>query len=378
MTLTEFIFSNQLKHRLARHLALWIAFSVYFFIVNFFPRNANDLVASKTYLEAFQKMIYIPVSIFSVYMSIYFLLPRFILKEKYFGFFILFFCLCLINLANAYLLTKLLVQFTQSLPFRQLPVQITIFQPVIYGLGLGLTASGFAIIIKLLKIRYLKQQENERLQQQKISTELQMIKTNFHPHFLSDALQNISDLIRNHSTQSAAVILKLSDLLSYILYKNEEELIPLEQELQMLRDYLDLEKTFYGNRIVINLKEQGDITGKTIAPLILLSLVQNCCEQFLISLQQRLNIDIETKAEERKFIFRLSCNGYYENINGIPRQNTGLNQALRRIQVTYPGKHKLEAHSENGFFSMLLILEPEVVSQDLLKKSEEKTLYEPA
>ena len=378
MTLTEFIFSNQLKHRLARHLALWIAFSVYFFIVNFFPRNANDLVASKTYLEAFQKMIYIPVSIFSVYISIYFLLPRFILKEKYFGFFILFFCLCLINLANAYLLTKLLVQFTQSLPFRQLPVQITIFQPVIYGLGLGLTASGFAIIIKLLKIRYLKQQENERLQQQKISTELQMIKTNFHPHFLSDALQNISDLIRNHSTQSAAVILKLSDLLSYILYKNEEELIPLEQELQMLRDYLDLEKTFYGNRIVINLKEQGDITGKTIAPLILLSLVQNCCEQFLISLQQRLNIDIETKAEERKFIFRLSCNGYYENINGIPRQNTGLNQALRRIQVTYPGKHKLEAHSENGFFSMLLILEPEVVSQDLLKKSEEKTLYEPA
>jgi sensor histidine kinase YesM len=378
MTLNKFIFSNQLKYRLGRHLALWIAFSAYFFAVNFFPRNADDLFASKTYLVAFQRMIYLPISIFSVYISIYFFLPRFILKGKYFLFFILFFCLCLVNFTSAYLLTKLLVQFTQKLPFQQLPVQIRIFQPVIYGLGLGLTASGFAIIIKLLKIRYLKQQENERLQQQKISTELQMIKTNFHPHFLSDALQNISDLIRNHSTQSAAVILKLSDLLSYILYKNEEELIPLEQELQMMKDYLDLEKTFYGNRIVINLKEQGDITGKTIAPLILLSLVQNCCEQFLLSLQQRLNIDIETKAEERKFIFRLSCNGYYENINGIPRQNTGLNQALRRIQVTYPGKHKLEAHSENGFFSMLLILGPEVVSQDLLKKSEEKTLYEPA
>ena len=357
---------------------MWIGFSVYFFVVNFFPKNAQDLVASKTYIEAFQRMIYLPVSIISVYISIYFLLPRFILKGKYFRFFILFFCLCLINIASAWLLTKLLVQFNQKVPFSQLPVQITIFQPVIYGLGLGTAASGFAIIIKLLKIRYLKQKENERLQQQKISTELQMIKTNFHPHFLSDALQNISELIRNHSTQSPAVILKLSDLLSYILYESEEELIPLEQELLMVRDYLDLEKTFYGNRIVINLKDQGDITGKTIAPLILLSLVQNCCEQFLISLQQKLNMDIETTAEDKKFIFRLSCNGYYENINGIPRQNTGLNQALRRIQVTYPGKHKLEAHSENGFFSMLLILEPEVVSQDLLKKSEEKTLYEPA
>ena len=378
MILNKFIFSNQPKHRLARHLALWVAFSIYFFIVNFFPRNAQDLIASKTYLEAFQKMIYIPVSIFSVYISIYFLLPRFILKGKYFRFFILFFCLCLINLASAWLLTKLWAQFTQSLPFQQLPIQIRIFQPVIYGLGLGTAASGFAIIIKLLKVRYLKQKENERLQQQKISTELQMIKTNFHPHFLSNALQNISDLIRNRSTQSSAVILKLSDLLSYILYESEEELIPLEQELQMMRDYLDLEKTFYGNRIMINLKEQGDITGKTIAPLILLSLVQNCCEQFLISLQQKLNIDIESTAEDKKFIFRLSCNGYYENINGIPRQNTGLNQALRRIQVTYPGKHKLETHSENGFFSMVLILEPEAIFQNPLMKTEEKAFYESA
>lgn len=378
MTLTEFIFSNQLKHRLARHLALWIAFSVYFFIVNFFPKNANDLVASKTYLEAFQKMIYIPVSIFSVYISIYFLLPRFILKGKYLKFFVLFFCLCVINLASAYLLTKLLIQFTQKLPFQQLPMQIRIFQPVIYGLGLGTVASGFAIIIKLLKFRYLKQKENERLQQQKISTELQTIKTNFHPHFLSAALQNISDLIRNRSAQSPAVILKLSDLLSYILYENEEELIPLEQELLMVRDYLDLEKTFYGNRIVINLKEKGNITGKTIAPLILLSLVQNCCEQFLISLQQKLNIDIEATAEDKKFTFRLSCNGYYENINGIPRQNTGLNHALRRIQVTYPGKHKLETHSENVFFSMILILEPEAISQKPLLKTGEKTIYESA
>lgn len=378
MKMYDFIFSSELKHRFARHLALWIAFSLYFFIVNFFPRNAHDLIASKTYLVAFQRMIYLPVSILSVYLSIYFLLPRFILKGKYFKFFILFFCLCLINLASAYFLTKLLVQFTQNLPFQQLPVQITVFQPVTYGLGLGFVASGFAIIIKLLKVRYLKQKENERLQHQKISTELQMIKTNFHPHFLSDALQNISELIRNHSSQAPTVILKLSDLLSYILYRNEEDLIPLEQELLMLRDYLDLEKIFYGNRIVINLKEQGEITGKKIAPLILLSLVQNCCEQFLISLQQKFNIDIEIKAEDRKVIFLLSCNGYYENINGIPQQNTGLNRALRRIQVIYPNRHKLETHLKNGFFSMTLILEPESISRYTQKKTGQKVFYESA
>ena len=376
MTLNNFIFSTQLKHRLARHLALWISFSVYFFVVNFFPRSEQDFFVLKTYTDALGRMIYLPVSIISVYISIYFLLPRFIFTRKYFQFIILFICLCMINFAGAYLLTKLWALFAQPVSFQQLPVQIRIYQPIIYGLGLGVVASGFAIIIKLLKVRYLKQKENERLQQQKISTELQMIKTSFHPHFLSDALQNISDLIRNRSAQSPEMILKLSDLLSYILYENEEELIPLEQELKMLKDYLDLEKIFYGKRIVISMKEQGDVSGKTIAPLILLSLVQNCCEQFLISLQQKLTIDIKSIAEDKKFIFRLSCNGYYENINGIPRQNTGLSQALMRIRVIYEGKHKLETQSENGFFSMTLILESETISRNTQKKTEGK-IYEP-
>lgn len=378
MILDRFLFSNKLKYKLARHIALWVAFSLYFFIVNFFPKTEHDLFSSKTYLVAFQKLIYIPISIFSVYISIYYLLPRFILKGKYFTFFTLFILLTVINITSAYFITKLLVQFIQKLSFEKQPIEVTTFQPVIYGLGLGFAASCFAIIIKLLKIRYLTQKENDRLQIQKISTELKLIKTNFHPHFLSDALQNISDLIRSHSSQSPAVILKLSDLLSYILYENEEEEVPLEQELLMVRNYLDLEKTFYGNRIVINLKEQGDVTGKTIAPLILLSLVQNCCEQFLISLQQKLNIDIEIKAEDKQFIFKLSCNGYYENINGLPYQNTGLKQALRRIEVIYQNNHKLETHFENGFFSMLLILEPETISLNNLKETEEILLNEPA
>ena len=377
MTWNDFIFSNKTSHRLSRHLALWICFCCYFFIVNFFPKNANDLITSKTYLEAFQKMIYIPVSIFSVYVASYFLLPRFILKGRYFSFFILAFCLCLIDLASAFLITKSLIQVTQKIPFNQLPVQIRIFQPVIYGLGLGLTASGFAIIIKLLKVRYLKQKENERLQQQKINTELQTIKTNFHPHFLSDALKNIADLIRNHSKESPAIILKLSDLLSFILYENEEESIPLEKELLMVKDYLALEKSFYNNKIVIQFKQDGDVSNRKIAPLILLSLVQNCCEQFLISLQQKLILEIETKTKGQHFIFRLSCNGYYENINGIPQQTTGLNHALRRIQMIYPGKHKLETFTENGFFSMTLVLYPDI-SINSLQKTKEKALYESA
>ena len=205
-----------------------------------------------------------------------------------------------------------------------------------------------------------------------------MIKNNFHPHFLSDALQNISELIRNNSSSSPSVILKLSDLLSYILYESEEELIELDRELLMVKDYLDIEKTFYGNRIVINMKEEGDTKGIRITPLILLSLVQNCCEQFLISLQQKLHIDVETISAHETLVFRLSCNGYYDQINGLPSQNTGLNKALRRIQMTYADRHKLQTHAEYGFFSMTLILEPYAKRSNIPEKEKEKLYYEQA
>lgn len=373
MKLDQFIFSDQLKYRISRHIAFWMAFAVYFYMVNFFPKSEEDLFLSKTYVDAFHKMLYIPISIYSVYISIYILVPYLLLAEKYLYFIFSFIALSILNIGVAYLITGLLVQITQ-----QISQETYIYQSLIYGLGMGAAASGFASIIKMYKVHYLERKENEILQQQMINTELQMIKSNFHPHFLSNALSNISEFIRNNSKETPAIILKLSDLLSYILYENQEDRVSMEQEMLMVKEYLDLERIFYGNRIVIDIQEEGDFSGKVIAPLILLTLVQNCCEQFLISLQQKLNIDISAISEANQFNFQLSCNGYYENIHGGADQNTRFRQAIRRIQLTYANDHKMEIHSENGLFQMTIILEQPALKERSVGKSEEISRYEPA
>lgn len=359
MTWNDFILSDKTSTKVIRHFTLWICFCFYFFIVNYFPQNWNDLIYAKPYVGAYQKLIYIPISIFSVYVAGYFLLPHLILKEKYFVFFLLMILLCCINLTGAWLLTKLLVAQTTIIPFSKMPKAIRIYQPVIYGIGLGLAASGFAIIVKLLKYRYLKQKENERLQQQKINTELKLIKTNFHPHFLSDALKNISNFIRNGSNQSPKVILMLSELLSYILYDSEKESVPVAHEIQMIKEYLELEKFFHPDRIVMTLHESGNANDLKIAPLILLSLIQNTCEQLLISLQQKLILDIKIKTEDKRFFFEMHCNGYYDTINGIANPSSALSNALRRIEVLYGKKKILKTKSENEFLSIKLMMEPE-------------------
>jgi sensor histidine kinase YesM len=378
MTLNNFIFSNQPQTRFARHLVLWVIFCVYFFIVNFLPASAADFTSSKTFNTAFLKLMYIPVSILSAYITAYFLLPRFLLKGRYFSFVVLFIGLCGLNLLNAFLITKLYVLLTQKIAFSQLPIQVRLFQPIIYGLGLGTASGVFAGVARLLKIHYLEQKENERLEKLKIITELEIIKTHFHPHFLSNALQNISHLIRNHSAQAPDAILKLADLLSFFLYENEKERVPLKQEMQMVHAYLELEKIFYGDRIVIQLNESQKNNEIHIAPLIIISIIQHCCEQSLLSLQQKLVLEIDLKTQNNQLEFSLRCNGYYENINGTMQQNVGLNQVMKRVQLLYPGKHQIETYLKNGLFSLKLFLESENTAATTIDKTEMKLAYEPA
>ena len=376
MTLDQFIFSNQSKHRIIRHLVLWIVFSLYFFIVNFVPTSAADFTSEKAYATAFHKLMYIPVSILSAYITAYFLLPRFLLRGKYLNFVILFICLCGLNLFNAFWITKLYALLTQNIPFDQLPIQIRTFQPIIYGLGLGTASGVFAGVARLLKIHYLEQKENERLEKLKIITELEIIKTHFHPHFLSDALQNISHLIRNHSPHAPDAILKLADLLSYFLYENEKDRVPLEQEMQMVNSYLELEKIFYGERIIIHLREPKEKNNIQVAPLIIVSIVQHCCEQSLLSLQQKLLVEIDLRTQDNQLEFLLYCNGYYENINGTLQQNAGLHQVMKRVEMLYPGKHKIETQLKSGMFSLKLFLETEKTTS--INKIEMELAYEHA
>ena len=373
MTGADFILSNKSKHRIIRHTVLWAVFCVYFFIVNFVPTSAADFTSSKAYATAFHKLMYIPVSILSAYITAYILLPRFLLKGRYFSFVVLFIGLCGLNLFNAFWITRLYALLRQETPFNQLPIQVRMFQPILYGLGLGTASGVFAGVARLLKIHYLEQKENERLEKLKIVTELEIIKTHFHPHFLSDALQNISRLIRVHSAEAPNAILKLADLLSYFLYENEKERVPLGQETQMVHDYLELEKIFYGDRIVIDFKEPEENNNIHIAPLIIVSIVQHCCEQSLLSLQQKLVIKIEVKTKNDQLEFSLHCNGYYESINGTLHQNAGLAQVIKRVEMLYPGKHHIETHLKNGMFSLALFLESEGIPP--IDKKEMKLEY---
>jgi sensor histidine kinase YesM len=352
----DFIFSKRLSHRLSRHLIFWIVFLIYFYSVNFLPAKPEDLSDSETYLTAFQLMIYIPVSFISVYTAIYFLLPRYILTEKYLSLFLIITGLTIFYFSLAWLIMLLLAGITTNLSFNQLPVSIKWFQPIRYGIGLPLTSAVFVIVIQLLKHWHLEQKENELLQRQKINTELQLLKAQFQPNFLYDALQHIFYMLCKHSPQSPETVLKLSDLLSYILYENEKDEAPLQKEIEIIKTYLSLKKTFYPDRLSIQLKQQGETRGINIPPLLLVSLVESCLEKFLQISTQQLDLTLDIKSEHGELYFMLECKTNFENEAAESNDNKWI-KPLKRMEMLYAGKHSFDVYSENGTTNLLLVLE---------------------
>lgn len=379
MTRQEFIFSDKPSHRVSRHLAMWLCIACYVVVVNFFFRTPEEFFSVKTRIQAIQKLIYLPVSILSVYISIYFLLTRFLLKGKYLAYVVIMIFLLLLNVIHAWLLTRLLAMLTQPLPFEQLPVPYRIYQPITNGLGISFATSGLATIIKLFKIDYLKQKENEKLQRQKATTELQRIKSNFHPAFLSDSLKKISYLLRINSPDSPSVILSLSELLSYSLYDNDKEYVLLSQEIQMIKEYLALETKMMAGMLTANIEDSTvKFYDLKIPPLLLLSVVQNICEQTQRNRGYPLELKINIRHEQHMLSFHLYCKGVIytgENDKHLPDI---LKTSLPRIQLLYPGKYHLDSYLENNLFNLLLTIETgeNPVYSDEQPKTE--NIYEPA
>ncbi|MBD0288589.1 MAG: histidine kinase [Flavisolibacter sp.] len=379
MRLYDFIFSNQRFHRLTRHCVFWTVFLLYFYYTNFFPGKPEDLSNARTYTDAFALMIFFPVSIFSVYATIYFLLPKYVLTSRHVALVLMTTVFILVNFSLAYLLTKLLAALTTTTPFHQLPLTFRWFLPIRYGIGLPLTSAAITAIIKLLKTWHLKQKENERLLQQKVKNEIQLLKTQFQPQFLYNTLREISLLVQKHSAQVPTSLMKLSELLSYLLYEIEKDEVPLEQEIQMVKNFISLKKTFHEKKLTLKFRQEGDMAHLPIAPLLLVSLVENFFVQWVDSTPEACTVTIDIKTDRNEVYVLLECKK--ENGIELTRQESNLwwKPSLKKIELLYPYRHRFEAYTENDTTSCTLMLEtlsnpskPETV------KDKTAVHYEPA
>jgi len=237
--------------------------------------------------------------------------------------------------------------FNGALP--ETPFKIQLFQALISGLRGSITIGGLAAAIKLTKYFYLKQEQTLILERQNAISELHSLKAQLHPHFLFNTINNIYSNAQETAPVAADMILQLSSLLRYILYSCNEPLVPLGQELSMIRDYLELEKKRYGNRLEISLQLPCDETrAHFIAPLLILPFVENCFKHGTSTILTHPWISIELKLSGNRLLMKF-INGKSKiaskNMGGI-----GIENVKRRLELLYPDTHRLHIISEEDVY----------------------------
>ncbi|MFC2135291.1 sensor histidine kinase [Bacteroidota bacterium] len=212
--------------------------------------------------------------------------------------------------------------------------------------------------IKLVKQWYDDQQKKQQLSQEKLEAELKYLKAQINPHVLFNVLNNLYGLSLAGSKQTPEMILKLSSLLDFMLYECNTKFILLSKEINMLKDYIALEKLRFGDRLTIDFKTNENISNIQIAPLLLFPLVENSFKHGAGQETEKAWIKIETEANDSSIIFSVeNSRSDYSNGTEDDKEGIGLKNVKRRLELLYKDRFSLEIDDNKSYFLVKLVLD---------------------
>lgn len=346
MSMQDFIFSEKAANRNKRHLTFFGVLGVAFFLQSIVPGNSIYATAF------FSFCCFFPTCIFSTYVCIYFFYPYLLQRKKYLLFIPGFITLSLVCLFINYHTSGLFLYFADDFgkPGNSFSKQMnlsfinTSHALIIGGLGLG---------IKLAKNIYLRQKENSMLSRQKIITDLRLEKARIYPRLLNQSLENLRTGISTGSTDASTHLLKVSELLSYILYDNEEKWVLLEKELDMVRHLIDIEQAGRERQPRLHLNLSGDPSGKLIVPMTLFPLLENFFKILDDKTTDIASVSLDLYIKNKDLDLRLAISKSSDQLP-VRKWINVFSNTCQRLEALHPGGCDLKIVNEDTTFIVLL------------------------
>ncbi|AMC12245.1 histidine kinase [Lutibacter profundi] len=287
-----------------------------------------------------------------VYFNIYFLFPKFILKKKYKKY-ILFFLLtlCVFYVVRTELIYLLINKnvwpesdsLQSAYSFNHI---VVVFLTGIYDVALVTT-------IKLTADWIYERKRVEDLQKVQLRTELDFLKAQIQPHFFFNTLNNLYALTLEKSEAAPSVVLKLSDIMQYVLYDAKEPLISLFKEINYIQSYLDLERLRYGDNVISRTDVVGNIEGTKVPPLIFLPFVENC---FKHGAKNNDNLEVNISFEnvlDKWLIFKVE-NTFNQLNDSDLKHGIGNQNVNRRLELLFPNNFDFKTTIEENNYCIQL------------------------
>lgn len=203
--------------------------------------------------------------------------------------------------------------------------------------------------------------QNERVRRQmhsdKLSAELAFLKSQVSPHFLFNTLNNIYSLAQLRSDDTPEAILKLSQLMRYMLYEANDPQVPLEQEVEYLRNYVDLQRLRLADDVEIEFSQEGQLGGRLIEPMLLIPFVENAFKHG-VSYQHPSAISIVLRVVGDELLFRVQNRRFEQGkpLTAARDSGIGIQNVTQRLQLLYPGRHHLDIDQSGDQYIITLTL----------------------
>jgi len=332
------------------HALLWSLYVASEYIANLPHIRQDDHL---TFIGS--TLLSLPLLILPTYFIVLFAVPRYLKRDRLALFIMIILIAGILVLAGRVkwleLINYLNYDYTGSMPVSKV-LKNTIRDYSVIAL---------AVCIYIISDWRKKENENRRLMEAKAKSDIELLKRQLRPHFLFNTLNNIYSLALKNSDQTARSILKLSNLLEYLVYQAGEEQVALIQEIDLVKNYIDLEVLRYGNELKIQLDiDEVDQSVKT-APLILLPFVENCFKHGGKNEKGVFWIKVKVRVFEKVLTVFIENSKSKSIRDGKPdTPGVGLTNITERLDILYPGNYKLETENSANFYSVKLELNIEL------------------
>ncbi len=356
MKIYNIIFSDKKSSRIKRHVIFWAFFYVYQVVRMSFLippekiwEKAPFLLINGLTWGVFHLIIF-------SYTIVYYLVPRFFITKKYIHFIVGILLLYIFVFGLNVLYNLITTQFAHAIGTTKEQPYIYLRGAIVRIFGNAPLITAFLLSVKALKKWHLKQVENEQLTREKTNAELQLLKAQIHPHFLFNTLNNIYSFTLTKSPLASELVQKLSDMLQYMITDCDRSLVPIEKEIQLIKDYIGLEKVRYGDRLDIQMHVNGDFHDCTIAPLLMIPFVENCFKHGASLMRGKQWMHLIININDNHLELDLSNSKPSQSKKPEHKNGIGLLNVQKRLNLLYPARHQLSINStENSFLVSLKI-----------------------
>jgi LytS/YehU family sensor histidine kinase len=308
----------------------------------------------------FRMFFSMPVDIIAAYFTVYLLIPKLLYQRKYYLFALIF----LVSAVGLVLLQRVILWYFSYPVLYKMEPQSPFFRINWLASFTNIYMAAFFIAVaKLVKQRFTEQKRIQSLEKEQVEAELKFLKAQVHPHFLFNTLNNLYALTLDKSDRASEVVLKLSDLLNYMLYECNESTILLSKEISLIENFLVLERIRYGDSLEVDLRIEGETAGKKIAPMLLLPFVENAFKHGVskISKNARVMIRLEVDASQLNFEVINSKPMLLEKDEAGYTEGIGLKNVKRRLEILYPEAHGFDVIEKDEEFRIILKIDLEKI-----------------